>query len=297
MARSESGSSESVVALRPTAANIGRRSSSSGGGRARPRTAGGSWTIRASTRRSRAGRRRPTGDPRRRAPPAPRRPAARRRAARRKEILPVRCRALCETEEVGEARLEPAALVRIGDVLGDRGAELGERGLRCLFLDDPGAHPHHLRERPVGDAVAVGEAAAPVPPEVVGETVHVLLELPGDPGLADPRDADDRDQLGLALLRRRVEEFLDQPHLALAPDERRLEADGLLHTAAVGRDAERAVEGDRLALSLQLVLARRLVRDRRLGRPSRRLADEDAARLGRGLDPRGGADEVAGTMP
>ena len=40
------------------------------------------------------------------------------------------------------------------------------------------ARTHHLRKRPVRDAVAVGEAAAAVPAHVVGEPVDVLLELP-----------------------------------------------------------------------------------------------------------------------
>ena len=41
------------------------------------------------------------------------------------------------------------------------------------------------------------------------------LPMPGDPG--------DRDQLGLPLFGRRVEELLDEPQLAIAADERRFE--------------------------------------------------------------------------
>ena len=50
----------------------------------------------------------------------------------------------------------------------------------------------------------------------------------------------------------------------------------------------------RLRLPLQLVLARRLVRDRRLGRALRRLADEHGPGLGRRLDTRRRVHEVAG---
>ena len=58
-------------------------------------------------------------------------------------------------------------------------------------------------------------------------------------------------------------------------------------------DAERPPERHRLRLALQLVLARRGVRDGGLGRTPGGLADEDAAWLGGGLDARGGVDEVA----
>ena len=109
-----------------------------------------------------------------------------------------RRRPLVEAEQVGEPRLEPARSSASGDVHLDRGAQLRERRLRRLVLGDPRAHPHHLGERPVGDALAVGEAAAAVPPEVVGEPVDVLLELPGEPRLADAGDADDRDEVRLA---------------------------------------------------------------------------------------------------
>ena len=166
--------------------------------------------------------------------------------------------------------------------------------LRGLLLDDPRTHPHHLGQRPVGDTVTVGKAAPAVPPEVVSKPVDVLLELPGEPRLPDAGDADDRDQLRLALLGGSVEQLLDQAHLAVAPDERRLEPDRLLSAAAVRRDPERPVDRDRLGLAFQLVLAGGLVGDRGLGRPSCRLADQDGPRLGRRLDPGGGIDQVAG---
>ena len=58
-----------------------------------------------------------------------------------------------------------------------------------VVLGDAGAHAHHVGERPVGDALAVGEAAAAVPVDVVDEPVEVLVELPRQPRLADPGDA------------------------------------------------------------------------------------------------------------
>jgi len=50
---------------------------------------------------------------------------------------------------VGEARLHPAAVVGVGDVLADRRLELRRRRACVLALHDPGAPAHHLRQRPV----------------------------------------------------------------------------------------------------------------------------------------------------
>ena len=44
---------------------------------------------------------------------------------------------------------------------------------------------------------------------LAGDAVEVLLELPGQPRLADAGDADDRDEVRLALLCRPVEMLLD----------------------------------------------------------------------------------------
>ena len=93
-----------------------------------------------------------------------------------------------------------------------------------LVLGDPAAHPHHVRERPVRDALAVGEAAAAVPVDVCGDPVEVLVELPGQPRLADPGDPRHRDELRPPLVGADVEEVLDLAQLAVAADERRLQA-------------------------------------------------------------------------
>ena len=45
-------------------------------------------------------------------------------------------------------------------------SSLRERLLGVVVLGDPGAHPHHLGERPECDAVAVAEAPAAVPKHV-----------------------------------------------------------------------------------------------------------------------------------
>ena len=62
-----------------------------------------------------------------------------------------------------EPRLDEPPLLGVEDVLLERRVQLRERRRRLLVLGDPAAHPHHVGERPVGDALAVGEAAAAVP--------------------------------------------------------------------------------------------------------------------------------------
>jgi hypothetical protein len=144
-------------------------------------------------------------------------------ARRGEEILLVADDAFLEPEQVREARLGEAALLRIEEMLLDRRAKLFARARRLLVLDDARTSSHHVRERPEGDALAVGETAAGVPPNGSCETVHVLLELPREARLADAADPDDRDEVRAAVLGGRVVELLHEPELAIAAHERRLE--------------------------------------------------------------------------
>src|SRR5262245_8127848 len=91
-----------------------------------------------------------------------------------------------------------------------------------------------------------------------------------------------------------MEEFLDQPELALAPDERRLQPRRLPGAAARSDDTQRAGHRDVLRLSAQPAGAGALVGDRGLRRMPRPLADEDGAWIGDRLDTRGRVDEVTG---
>jgi hypothetical protein len=204
---------------------------------------------------------------------------------RRMEILPVWRNAVGQPEDVLEARLHPLALVRVGHVLLDRRTQLRERLRRRILLRDASAHPHHLGQRPVRDAVPVGEAAAAMPPDVVNQAVDVLLELPREPGLADAGDADHRDEARAPIVRGRVEQILDEPELPAATDERRLEPDRTTLAAPRRDDSRRTPEPDRLRFPFQLVRTRVLVDDRRLRRSLGRFADEDDAGLRRALHP------------
>ena len=162
------------------------------------------------------------------------------------EILAIGGRPLGESQQVRQPRLQPRAFARVGDVLLDRSTQFLERRLRRFLLEDAGAHAHHLGQRPIGDAFPVRQTAAAVPPVVLGEPVHVFLELPRKPGLADAGDADERRQLCLSFLARRVEQLFDQPELPVSTDERWLEGRGLLGSAARRGHPQRAVERDRL---------------------------------------------------
>ena len=62
------------------------------------------------------------------------------------------------------------------------------------ILRDPEPLAHHLRQRPIGDAVAVRQTAAGVPEELLRQPVDVVGELAPQPPLPDPGLAADRDQ-------------------------------------------------------------------------------------------------------
>ena len=156
----------------------------------------------------------------------------------------------------------------------------------------------HLRERPERDAVAVGEAAAAVPPDVSGKAVDVLLELPRQAGLADPGDADDRDDLRPPSSAVAWKRSLTRRSSRVASDERRLEPGGTSARRAAPATTRSACQsGDRLRLALELVLTRVREHDRGFRGAAGRLADQDRARLRGGLDAGGGVDEVAGDHP
>ena len=111
----------------------------------------------------------------------------------------------------------------VGDVLlehrGDRRA-----GRRLVVgLLEAGAAADHLAERPERDALAVGRAAAVVPPDGLDQPVDVLEELPGEARLADAGRPDDADEPRPALAAGRVEQVLELAQLLVAADERRLE--------------------------------------------------------------------------
>ena len=131
---------------------------------------------------------------------------------------------------------------------------------------------------------------APVDEPVVAG-LDRLEELVDEPALADARDADERDELRLALAQHAAERLAQERELLLAPDERRA-ADPLdAETRARARAPPRRRSAR--ALPFASIALRLSVLDRALGRAERRLVDEDAVRRGRRLQPRRGVDDVA----
>ncbi|HEX6488643.1 MAG TPA: hypothetical protein VF137_07200 [Candidatus Dormibacteraeota bacterium] len=140
------------------------------------------------------------------------------------EILPVAAHGLGEPDQLRQTRLDPASLLVVRHDCLDRLVQLSQGHLADLALEDAYAHPHHLGQGPVGDALAIGEAAAGVPEDAVHHAVDVLEELPGKPAFADAGDAGDRSELGLAVINPGVEQLFKQPELAVPPDKGRLQA-------------------------------------------------------------------------
>src|SRR5437588_11264865 len=104
-----------------------------------------------------------------------------------------------------------------------------------------------------------------MPPKVVEQPVHVLLELPRQPRLADAGDPDDREQMTLALVRARMEELLREAHLPLTPDERRFEAARSHEAFPCRNHPHRPPKWDRFGFSFEDLRVELLVSDRSFG--------------------------------
>ena len=115
------------------------------------------------------------------------------------QLLALSGRCLVEAEEGRQARLHPAPVGGIRDVLRDRRLELRPCRGRIVRFGDSGAAADHLAECPVADPLAVCERASLVPVDVLDEPVDVLEEFPREAALADPGLAHDRDEPGAAL--------------------------------------------------------------------------------------------------
>ena len=211
----------------------------------------------------------------------------------REQVFALEPGAALHPQQMRDPRLDERALVGVLEVRVQHVGELCERRVGRIVLADPAPHPHHVGQRPVGHALAVGRTPAPVPVDHLGEAVEVLVELPHQPRLADPGDAGDRHEMGAALVGAGVEQVLDLAQLALAADERRLQALRLERPARARDDPHRPPQPVQADLALELVLAGILEDHRRLGRAPGRVAHEHPPRLGQGLHPRGAVHDIA----
>ena len=160
---------------------------------------------------------------------------------------------------------------------------------------DAEALPHRLGERPVRDAVAVGQAPPAVPEHRVGEAVDVLLELPPQPRLAGPAAPLTVTRRGVRRSTLAWNSSAQRAVLGVAADHRRLEPVDALGAADAGQHAGRAATARmRLGLALERVLAGVGEADPGRGEPLRGRVDPHRARRGRGLHAGGGVHRVAG---
>src|SRR5438128_4956950 len=94
-----------------------------------------------------------------------------------------------------------------------------------------------------------------------------------------------------------MEKLLHEAEVAIAADERRLEARGPLRSARACHDAEGAPRLDRLRLALQLAQTAVGIDDGRLRSAFGRVTDDDGPRLGARLQTRSGVDKVPRNEP
>ena len=153
--------------------------------------------------------------------------------------------------------------------------QLARRLFGRVGLEDSGLSLDHLAERPERDALAIGKAAALAPVNELFIGLHYLEELVDEAGFPDPRDADQRDELRLALVHNSMERSREELALAFAPYERRPAL--LRHVdAEAGTRCNRFPHGHGLLLSLGLDRLVRYVLDDAVGGAVRLLADEHA---------------------
>ena len=200
-----------------------------------------------------------------------------------------------QAEQRQEGRLDPAPILLVGDELGDRRVDplAGRRLVVVLGQAQPAAD--HLAQRPERDPLAVRRRPAAVPVDRGADPVDVLLELPGEPALADPGRTGDRDEARAPITAGRRDQVLEQAQLLVAADERRLGQVRATLAAALGRrpaGLDTPATGACLPLSACSPASSNAIAA--LGGPLGRLADEDGPRLGHRLEPGRGVDEVAG---
>src|ERR1039458_4422802 len=125
---------------------------------------------------------------------------------------------------MSQPRLDQPPLALITHMLLDSVPKLLPGRRRSLLLNDAGARPDHLGQRPGSDTFALGEAAAAVPADAPLDPVDVLFELPQQPRLPAAGLADYRDDPSAALPLARLKRLDDQRSLTIAPHQRRFES-------------------------------------------------------------------------
>ena len=120
-----------------------------------------------------------------------------------------------EAEKGREDTLDSA---RLGSLTGQC-RQPRARSLDRVVLGDPRRRAKDLPDRPVGDPVAVRQAASAEHADVLG---HLRSELASEPALADPGRSEDRDEPRCPRVARGLKRPVQDPELVCPPDDRDL---------------------------------------------------------------------------
>ncbi len=164
----------------------------------------------------------------------------------------------------------------------------------ALVGGQTGGLAHHLHQRPVGDALAVGQAT---PGEHGRPVRHGRAELADHPGLADARRAQHGEQVAGAFLDHGLEGVLQPAAFPVTPDDRGGEAVGRGPAAGTrGRvdQPDQSVHPQRVALALDDQGAERAHRDAVPDEAVGGVPDEDLVRGSGVFQPGGDVHRIAG---
>ena len=168
-------------------------------------------------------------------------------------------------------------------------AQLLDRLANGVVVGDPGRRLHHLGERPVGDPLAVGQAAA----GQHGRALERADELTDKAALADPRLAVNGDEVRAPVARGTLEGVGEQVELGFAADQRRDDGRARGDLRAVD-GADHAPGGELPGAALDLDRLDLLDLDRVEREPPRCRTDQDLHRAGGLLEPCREVDRLAG---
>ena len=217
-------------------------------------------------------------------------PGGRDRSTRRRylkvaEGVVGRCRPDGGEDHVGRA----LGLVEAGEPGAERrpGPRVDGRGR--VALEDSRIGTQDRGQGRVGDASPIRQATRP---DERGGRRSERLELSGEPTLANPGWAYDRDERGRPVLDRPLENRRQQGQLVLPADHRRVPAEGF--AGARRRSADRFPHRDRMVDPLDAHILETAVLHGMPGRAIRPITDDDRAWHGRRLQPGCDVDGVAG---
>ena len=171
---------------------------------------------------------------------------------------------------------------------GDEGLDALACRVRVVAVIDPRRLPDDLGDRPIRDALAVGEATAA---DDQGSVADGSEELGHEAALTHAGRTEDREQLARPIRHRALECVPERLELAFASDHRRIEVTTV--PVSAGRDVTQPVGDDGLGFALELDRRGRADLHRIAHQVPRGAADHDLARRGRGLEPGGDVDGVA----